>query len=215
MVNKNLLLPLLLISVVVNFFTVYKLHTFKKKAAIAFSAQEHALKNSEALLTTTRDNFRQSLIWQLKYEGNSINQNTKIVASDRSIYYVKDLVSTQPKLIYRITEKSCDVCYDKITDKLNIASELIGWDNIIVIVPIKELRKTIAAFKEQGIKSQLFAVTEELALNIPLENSTSPFFFIVNEDFRIRSLFIPHKNGAELTENYLYEMSEKYFKRNG
>jgi hypothetical protein len=211
--TKNHLLLLLTTSIIGNCFTLYILNNFKQKAAIVFSNQELALKSGEDQLATTRDNFRQSLIWQLKYEGHSIDNDIRLIAPDESNYYLQNLIGSQPKLIYRITDKSCDVCYDKITEKLKKASDVFGRENIIVILPIKELRKTISAFKEQEIKAKIFAVTEELALGVPLESSTSPFFFILTNDFRVSSLFIPHKNGADITEEYLNEMSQKYFQK--
>ncbi|MBX2964724.1 MAG: hypothetical protein KF845_01170 [Cyclobacteriaceae bacterium] len=214
MLSKKILLLLLALSVIGNSFTLYILFNFKKKTSIIFANQEFALKNSEELLITTKENFHQSLLWQLKYEGYSVNQSTKLITPDDLNYQLKNWIGSEIKLIYRITDKSCDVCFDKITEKLKGASNLIGWDNIVVILPIKELRKTIAAFKEQQINARIFAVNEELALGIPLETSSSPFFFIINKELTVKNLFIPHKNGAELTEAYLAEMSYKYFTEN-
>lgn len=213
MIGKNLLFLLLIVSIIGNMFTLFKFLEYKRKVTIVFSEQKNSIRDIEELLATTRDNFQQSLSWQFRYDDYSINPDASLIALDDSKLFLKTAIDSGTKLIYRITTNSCDVCYDKITEKLKYACDLIGASNVIVILPIKEMRKTISAFKDQAIYAKVFAVNEEDALGIPLENSTSPFFFTVNESFKINNLLIPHKNGAEVTEDYINQIFIRYFEK--
>lgn len=87
---------------------------------------------------------------------------------------------------------------------------MIGAENVIVIVPVSELRRTLDAFREQEISVTLLATDSPAALNLPVEDHSAPFFFVADKGM-VKHLFVPLKDDVESTQDYLSLMKDKYF----
>jgi hypothetical protein len=148
-----------------------------------------------------------NIILSLASEHLKIDKNLQIV-DDKSNQSLSELISNNPKLVLRYSEIACNSCVDaqlKILEKLAIK---IGSENIIILASYKN-NSSLWRFKRiNNIRLNLYNIDN---LGFSLERENIPFYFIIDNTFNVKMIFIPIKEKPYLTEKYFEILSSRFF----
>lgn len=153
-----------------------------------------------------------SYIETLRYSKFSFTDSIQLSPDISQVQQIKELISTNRHhkvLVCRFFEYNCESCIESMLDRLRIYSDLIGSDNILVIVGYKNTR----VFK---VQSSLYHI-DNLTLfntgvsNFPSDIACNPYLFILDKDLQAYNLFFPNKQYPLLTDFYLQTIRGLYF----
>jgi hypothetical protein len=149
--------------------------------------------------------------------------NTQILSEDKDISHLsicsesgspiplRTLIirNNNPKLIFRYSEKNCDVCIDSVLVCLKKYSGSIGVENIILLASYEDITDLKLFRKFNKIGFEIFN-----ALNIdelPIERLNTPYLFILDNTLRANCIFIPEKTIQKRTDSYFQVILKRYF----
>lgn len=169
------------------------------------------------------NNVEKSLITQLKnkqeilflnislmFEYQSQKIDNKIILIDKSNNKINlyNILNKKPKLVFKFSTQNCNSCVDEQLGLLKILSRKIDSSNIIILGDFESPR-ALAQFNSMNmleIKSYILQNNYFTSIDRSL-----PYYFILNENFSLESLFIPIKGDTSLTYNYFDKVSSRYF----
>jgi len=109
------------------------------------------------------------------------------------------------KLIYRFTKKSCVACVESDLQIINMLSDSIGVNNIVILSDYDELIKAKAYLSQMGVKSPCYNYKGKFNFSMERDTITQPpFFFLADRNKRVR---FPYKTDDN------HSFSSYYFKR--
>jgi len=115
---------------------------------------------------------------------------------------VLDSVGLASKIILRFDTKSCQTCINKIQYSLNKVKNKIK--NKIIIVGSFTTKSEYEYYKMNLFKEFVVIDLEEKSLtNNVIEKNKQPYFFSIDDNNKIRNIFVPDKNFLFLTDTYL------------
>lgn len=117
-------------------------------------------------------------------------------------------MAKKPRLIFKYSTLNCNICVEEQVTLLKKASEKIGTENIMIITnytsPLELsqfLRLNQIDFKVFNLQNMEFTVMDK----------NLPYYFILDEDFSLKNLFIPVKGDTALSQQYFIKVQERYF----
>ena len=209
--NQKSILIIVLVLIVSNAVCVYQFWRYKDVFSNKLSLVEERMVDQKNEVAGLRS-YSYSLITTLvKYQDAYLDASTPLVDIDKGTTTLREVMRFGNKLVYRWTDKACEMCYDGILPKIKEFGEAVGNENIIVLVPLSHLRKTYVTFNENGIHLTLLAIRENSTIGLPdLESNYYPFFFLLSSDMKASSVFIPSKTSIEMTETYLHSIANRF-----
>lgn len=122
---------------------------------------------------------------------------------------LSDIISNNT-LVLRYSEMHCDVCIDSIVSKLSIYQDSIGLHNIILFTSTENL-KYVKKFKRiNNIHFDIYSISN--ALDSVLVDIGMPYLFVYSfTNKRINNVFVPQKENAKFTDEYLHSILLKYY----
>ncbi len=145
---------------------------------------------------------------QIKYIDNPINSKFKSI----NIYGESiDNRTNLNKLVLFIPESVCNLCYEGFFKDLDQLVETLGKENFRIFVPKNRISEILVDFKNNNSKlgSNIVGVNVE-EINIQLGKKHVPFMFFLDEDYRLKNLFIPNKYLTNTIKQYLELIKNRY-----
>tara|TARA_R110000796_G_scaffold162592_4_gene279514 strand:- start:18130 stop:18729 length:600 start_codon:yes stop_codon:yes gene_type:complete len=102
------------------------------------------------------------------------------------------------KLIaFKFSENSCTTCILKIFQDLEILSDVIGQEKIIIFAPNPSFLNRYI-----DITTSMYKIIYIESLSLPQEQLNQPFLFMIHKNYYLSNFFFPDITSEE-TENYL------------
>lgn len=133
------------------------------------------------------------------YYGNDSSQN-------KPLY---DLIQ-KPTLIYCVSGRMCSSCIQFGWNKMKeYFGEIANNPNIIFIVSDITPREKRSIYHNQCYSY----LSDTETLQLPVETSVIPFFFVLDTDRKVKMLFCPDSTNPLYTEKYLEIVSRRILKK--
>jgi hypothetical protein len=138
-------------------------------------------------------------LWTIKSEQTRIDPEFKLNTLQTDSVNLKDVVGNG-KLFFYFSEYDCQLCYQEIIDKLNKYVEMYNTKTVAVIAHFNNLRNFHFFLKNTKIDSPTYYTTKNI--NLEATNANQPFFFVLDQSFKTKFVFIPYKKYNENIEPY-------------
>lgn len=158
------------------------------------SNQNMSLKKEEVLHFICEERFE-----ILKNEGCKLSPDIIIYDINRKEHNLSKILNKNKKIIIKYSELNCNTCIDSLFSCIN--NHLNEQEKqYITILATYHNRNDLLTFKRiNNLNYPIYGID---SLDIPLENLNEPFIFILNDDYTISHLFIPHKERLQDTRRY-------------
>ena len=107
---------------------------------------------------------------------------------------------SRSRIIIRYSELNCNVCIDSLFSCIDNHLNKKEKQQIHILASYHN-RNDLLIFKR--INNLSYPIYRIDSLGISLENLNEPFIFVLNKDYSISHLFIPHKERPQDTRRYL------------
>jgi hypothetical protein len=199
---KKIVLPLVLFAFLFACSTAY-LFVMNNKNAIQLHYYE-GIENVQ--IPEIIHNKDLQYITALSTEGKLFHPTMVDVINQNGIEQATHGVSS--KLIFYYSELNCNSCVEIIIKEIENFRDSIGSDNIVYLSDYKRIRDMQIFKRINHISSEIYNIS---SLNIPLEKMHVPLLFVLDNDKRIRSVFIPNKEDIKTIKLYLSTIKMKHF----
>ncbi|MDR0507648.1 MAG: hypothetical protein LBH32_12665 [Dysgonamonadaceae bacterium] len=149
----------------------------------------------------------QTMFIQLESEGCKLN--LEVNYSDSLNLDLHNVLQQLPKLVFFHSELNCNSCVEQDFPLFNKIQKTIE-NNLLFFASYKNNRDLIIFKRINNIQSNIYNVS---SVGLPVEELNMPFCFVINQDFRAESVFIPIKEDSLLLKRYLEIIANKYFKK--
>jgi hypothetical protein len=127
----------------------------------------------------------------LESEGLYLDGNLSLISETFDTLLLKDIVKTKQILIFRYTELNCDECVNSLINSIQESINMLKIDQIAFFAYYQEDRN-LGTFKRLNqLQNKIYKI-ENLGINI--ENLNSPYFFLLNQDYKIEHVLFLIKN---------------------
>jgi hypothetical protein len=152
------------------------------------------------------------LNFSLIFDSQSENIDSTIVLSDENNnrIFLKQLANKKPRLTFKYSVLNCNVCVDEQLALLKKASEKIGSENIIILANYNSPRDLSQFVRMNQIDFKVFNLHN---IEFTAVDKGLPYYFILDESFSLKLLFIPIKGDNSLVQLYFNKVSERYFQQ--
>lgn len=183
---------LLLVSIGWNIYVGFNEHNSKKQRSETNSAVKSILSNNEK----TIDDFKKLL-------ARSYTSKFSFKKLKEKKFFNKN------KVVLYISEENCSKCIYESLNYLEILSEKIGKDRIVLIgnYTVKEDFDALVKYASNYISTNIYYKN---ILN--KDFNKDPAIFLMNENLEVNSLFIPNLY-EDYKETYFSEILPAYFKK--
>lgn len=106
------------------------------------------------------------------------------------------------KLILYSGLEYCSSCVEKELKRLEIASEKIGKENVLVLFKDISPRDAFVLKKTRNIPYNIGSLQGH-PIGIVAESKNLPFMFVLNTDLSVSDVFFPYKNMDNINEYYI------------
>jgi hypothetical protein len=200
MKNSTLLVALVLISgLVVSYLYNYHSNNIAQLNQLMKNSdfEKNRLKASHELRSL-----------EFKHQGFSLNLAKQCKRVTGEVHTLSDVIKGDYKLVFCIPESVCNTCHENTFNQLNMISNVVGVDNIIVLVDSPRLRATVVDFKDRKSNIEVLGVNyKELNFDIHYV----PFLFILSDKAACENMFVPNSFDPQLTISYIYTIKNRYF----
>lgn len=167
---------------------------------------------SESISRLNKNNYilESNSLCQFKYNGRVLRDFT-VTDMHNVPHKLSSLFSGDGfKLIFKISHKNCTPCIDNELENLYRVSEKIGVDKIVILCESANMREFVAYFRALAYPFTCYYIEEDSFGDI-LSKENIPFVFLMNEELRIRNLFIPSKELPNYAREYYHLMIARYW----
>jgi len=119
-------------------------------------------------------------------------------------------IINKPTLVLRYSEFVCQSCVDNQIELLKKFGEETGEQNVLIISTYDEIRNLIIFKRANQLNMDIYNIEK---LKIPLDSENIPYYFVIDESFTIKHVFIPNNGIVSLTEKYLDFIWNRYFSK--
>ncbi len=197
----GLLIALLVISTIYSYIRyqrVYEVQSF------LYDLKKKSDATIEQLYTWKECRFH-----ELSLNGKEISTDWGVVDMQGNEKRFPSVMSDNT-LVLRYSEMHCDVCIDSIVSKLNVYKDSIGLDNIVLLTSSKNLSYIRKFRKINNIRFNVYKI-DEAAESILLDIDMPYLFIYSSANKRVNNMFVPQKENAQLTNQYLHSILMKYY----
>jgi hypothetical protein len=118
--------------------------------------------------------------------------------------------SDNPKLIFRFSESSCELCVDSVLVCLRKHSDRIGKKNIIILTSYDDIAYLVLFKKYEEIDFQIYNARN---IDLPIEKLNVPYLFVIDKSLKTNCIFIPEKTIQKRTDLYFQTIVKRYFSK--
>lgn len=204
---------LIVIALVFNVLLVLKYANKSFELQKKINSKEFKIINLEAEMLDLASVSDRNLNDFHKYNYLYYDKDIEILSINNEVTNLIYEVNNQLTLVYRITETVCNICYDEVIKELKKYEEIIGSNNLVILVPLLRLRELKKYLNDQEFNVRVFGIQPN-GLGIEIEENSNPFIFVIDQSKMYKHVFIPPRNNIGLTSMYLDLISERYFQNN-
>ncbi len=187
----------------------YKIISYRTKTKITLTSLNQKINDLYHEIDENEVKRVQELIDFHKFNYSTYPIDIKLLKNKEENVFLKNLVNNRGKLVYRISDKVCSICYDEVIKELKYYSGKIGNENILILVPIDRIRELKAYLEELECNISFYGIkTNNILTEI---DEHFPFFFYIDDQMLPKHVFIPSKNEIDNTKIYLDIIKERYF----
>jgi hypothetical protein len=143
-----------------------------------------------------------------EFQSDRIDSNIVLFDENDNKITLKQLGVKKPKFIFKYSALNCNSCVDEQITLLKRASKKIGSENILIITDYNTPRELSQFVRLNQID---FRILNLRNIKLTTIDNNLPYYFIIDESYSLKQLFIPIKGNVLLTQQYLDKISEKYF----
>ncbi len=189
-------------TILLVFFFIFKgLVNEGAQYKMAFYKQKQLIESQRIAI----DDFKDILQNIISVDGDWINPEIIITSENGEVHYIHDFVSNNPKLFFHYSKFTCDICVEKEVSQLKTYIQEIGTENVIVIASF-ESKRVLSAFKKiNDFEFEIYSCEEQI---FGIEESSLPYYFILNSNCQIERFFLPQKQYPELTQTFYNSYKE-------
>jgi hypothetical protein len=114
-------------------------------------------------------------------------------------------------LVSRFTSLCCESCAIYSIQKVCSLADSINNETDIVFLAFYDNNKNLNLLKKQYRIQEKEVYNTVDFLDIPIEQQSYPYYFVLNSDLTISNIFVPDKVTPTITNNYLKMINERYF----
>lgn len=157
------------------------------------------LNRESAIVHTTMENI--FLCREMEAQSERVNLSPDVVITDihGDISTLVDIIS-EPTLVYRFSEMHCNSCIELSMKLLKEASGTTKAP-IAIFCRYSNVRQVRAICNSYNIELPIYNIPDKL--NIPVDDMSIPYFFIIDEYLKCSSFQSFIKEVPTLTERYL------------
>jgi len=159
-------------------------------------------KRNELAESTEKSVFEDNLIflrpYELRSENAEIPEKTKVINENGDTILLFDLMKVKGTLlVYRFNETHCDACIEQHISIIKELSKQLVIDKFVFLCAYSNVKKIKIARSAQRTEFEFYNLVDEIPL--PLEETSNPYFFILEKDLRCHSFFAAIKENPALT----------------
>ena len=172
------------------------------------------LKKYKALKTYCQEQIADKSITGQKEMALWVNSQIAFSVNGMKMPLEEYMKGRKEVLVVRVNELYCSDCVNFILQKIGRLSKELNLDENILLIGSYQ-SSTARRYLEKNMKlpSTVFDI-ENGNLSLPLEEEGFPYCFLLSSDMTILHAFIPDKAVPDLANNYLKNISQRYFQTN-
>ena len=145
---------------------------------------------------------------EITSEGYKISSELKITNENGIQSFLKDIIK-QPTLIYRFSSSNCTIC---VEEQFAMLKEMQNYlpEHIILLGSYLSYKNLNIIKRTQQFHFKVYNVME---LDIPMENQSNPYYFVINPDMTCNHFFSAMKETPFFTQKYLSSIGCKLTKK--
>ncbi|GHV27867.1 hypothetical protein FACS1894176_10120 [Bacteroidia bacterium] len=201
-----------IVIVVLLFFNgtlLYKNYLAKqsrKEILTQLDVYKNSIEKQSPLTYSYKGSFKTSLLNDGLYLADEIFTDSLRQKIKFSQLFTKD---RDKILVLKFSELNCIECVMYAIVKLRKIAETIGVDNIVFIGSYQDNRNLHIQKKHLGLQGMnVYNIPQ---LNLPIEESVVPYYFLLDKTLKVSNVFVPEKSTPELTNIYLDLVIDRYF----
>lgn len=190
---------LIIFLVIILLFSMWNNIVLKKQVS-ADILNAHQVTESNGYLKEDINTILKNEYSQLKTEDTKLNPNIMLINKENETVCLKDIVGNGKIIIY-YGDTYCNVCYEMILSYINKHIDRTKSNNIIMIAEIENMRTKSFFIKNTKLKSNIYFSTT--GLNLYAQKGQKPFFFLIDQSFTAKLVFVPDKKYTTNIEYFL------------
>jgi len=144
-----------------------------------------------------RENHISSMVGS---NGLYLDQNLILISESFDTVKLKDFVNSNPILIFRYPKINCDNCVNILIKNIVELLNIYEIDQITFFAYYDKVSSLSNLKRLNQLQNKIYMIKN---LDIEIENLNSPYFFLLNQDFKIEYVYIPDKKYSGRTKSYL------------
>jgi len=165
------------------------------------------LKSSNATydvaLEITRNNFLANILYGETYH---LTEQTVIYDISLKAITLKEIVGCSPKIIFRMTDRTCQSCINEFIEIINNLPVNIK-QNMIILVTSENPKYLFGLNATLKSTVSLFRIDFGCINNLA-ENTDAPYFSVVTPELDLKYFYISDNNDAGMIRYYIQEVAK-------
>ena len=122
-----------------------------------------------------------------------------------------DILSEKPKLIFYFSGLTCESCVQSELLRLKGKFKNIDSDRIILLAAYENIRSLYLLCRSNEVNYPAYIILED-SFGLNADEQHLPYYFVANDEYRMKDFFIVDQNTPGITDKYLEIVFNKYFK---
>ncbi len=202
---KKIYIYIGILILLLNFLLVFKNIGLSSRFSDYNKKMEENKENSEIIINEL---FQKDSL-DILLDNMPLKEELKLKDSDNSTITLEK-IAKESKIILRLPEFSCTSCFEESLIAFKKFIDRIGDNNVIIISKYENPRDLYMFKRINKFTCSVYNIKEDTGLIA--ENNSFPFIFFIDESMKTKDLHVIRKGDSKLTEFYLENMFNKYFK---
>lgn len=165
-----------------------------------YSAFSKRIKEHQRIDSTTISQLSGRIELLYKNHHFKVDERTEVVNEQGDSLSLKELDINFPVFVVRFSEFSCMNCISSEMKKISGFSQLLP--NTLCLGTYSRLGDLQMNKRLMGLSIPVYNIAFNALVN-GIEEKKMPYYFVLDESFEVRHLFVAEPNNAELTVKYL------------
>ncbi|MDR1368622.1 MAG: hypothetical protein LBJ72_00655 [Dysgonamonadaceae bacterium] len=146
--------------------------------------------------------------FELQSEGYELSPKLKIMEeTGKEVVFLDLLGEYESVLIYRFSETHCDLCIEQHLSILKTLEGKISQGRLVLLCSYTNEKKMKIIRQTHNLNFKIYNIKDDVG--IPLEQTSNPYFFILDRDMKCWSVFSAVKENPDLTISCIQAVIEK------
>lgn len=207
LLKKNFLQIIFLVTLLISLFYSFILNIHNSKELSSLKMITIAQRDSLSIFETILNN--QSLLKPLEAASESKRLSSKMRLTDETgqEHLLTDLIQS-PILVFRFSSSHCSACIEQSLAIVKSVLKEQDKTKIILLCSYDNLKKVKVLKQSNFIDYPVYNINE--TLKFPIEETSNPYFFIIDSDLTCKSFCAVVKEYPKFTTNYLKIIKHNY-----